>query len=63
MLLLPPLSAAASCQWTTKFEGKYPVVGRIVDSSEPNSGSAAPTANGADGQTANPTTSVATAGI
>jgi len=46
-------------EWADKFESKYPVVGRIVDSTEPNSGSASTSALGANGQTANPTTSYA----
>ena len=57
-------------EWHDKFESKYPVVGRIVDSSEPNSGTAgsgaaagstggpgATTTDGAMGQTANPAVS------
>ena len=71
MLTIAVRCCAASCcvlvcvQWADKFESKYPVVGRIVDSSQPNSGSTSATAstststNGADGQTANPTTSYA----
>ena len=64
-------------EWHDKFESKYPLVGRIVDSSEPNSGTqqggsaggaagssggaGATTTNGAMGQTANPIVSASPA--
>ena len=57
--LIGSVRCAVGAQWADKFASKYPVVGRIVDSSEPNSGSASTTTDGANGQTANPLVSSA----